>query len=133
MNFNNGCPPSAPPVPPDPYQYAPGAYDPCYLCSVLREGLYRLMGGMAVTRVRFRNSGGGEREVAYSAGNVVGMRAEIRRLEQECEIAQGRGRAVRAGPGYRPNGDLPFSRYGGRTFGVSPYGGIWPLGPWPRF
>lgn len=88
----------------------PGATDPCVLCGMAREALLRLMGGSTTQRVAF---GGhkGHREVTYSAGNAKELRAEVRRLEQECELSRGLGRARQAGPPTIPNGMFGLGRF----------------------
>lgn len=81
----------------------PNALDACAMLPALRSALYNLMAGK--TRQQTRD---GDKWSSWHAGNVRELKAEIRKLEQECGLAFGQGRAVQAGPRPIPNGMFPF-------------------------
>ncbi|MGI3901092.1 MAG: hypothetical protein ACRYGP_17450 [Janthinobacterium lividum] len=99
-----------PPYPsPEAAPLAPGNYDPCILCSAVREALWKIAGGVQAQHVYF-----GKRQVVYHAANVKELRIELRKLEAECEQSRGQGGAVQAGPQI-PNGMFGFP-FGPRRF-----------------
>lgn len=70
----------------------PQAIDnPCAYIPQLRAALYALLAGAQAQEVRF-----GDQLVRYHNGNIPHLRAELRRLEIQCNNAG--PRAVRAGP-----------------------------------
>ena len=83
-------------------------YDnPCAALPMLRAALYDVMQGKK-SSVRF-----GDQMVSWHRGDIAGLKAEIRRLEQTClnGMPSNAGRAVRARPLYNPALVYPNNRY----------------------
>jgi hypothetical protein len=79
-----------------PSSSAPSVDNPCAYLPQLRAALYQLMIGAKSSEVR-----DGDRWMKFHQGNVVQLRAEIRKLETICGAdgqVSNAPRAVRAGP-----------------------------------
>ena len=104
--LNMGCAPPA--------NRLPASIDnPCAYLGPLRAALYALMSGSQTQEVRF-----GDQWQRFHPGNVGQLRAEVRKLERQCDPQYARGSAVRAGP-YVPVGARRFAS-GWNAFGYGP-------------
>lgn len=57
--------------------------DPCSICAALRAVYFRVISGMAETRVRFRN-GEDEEDVIYGQADKAALKTELTRQEALC-------------------------------------------------
>jgi hypothetical protein len=57
--------------------------DPCALCAALRAVYYRVLAGLAETRIRFRN-GEDEEDVMYGPADKDALKIELAKQEALC-------------------------------------------------